>query len=65
MDNGELNLFPPAPLEVGQKVCYGEKKEGEPVSHRFCMRIAKMANLYQYCTSSGVIVGFHQTSISG
>ncbi|HEU5145675.1 MAG TPA: hypothetical protein VFT90_03135 [Chryseosolibacter sp.] len=37
-------------LEVGQRVCNGEKKDGKPASHTFLKRIAKMANLYQYCT---------------
>ena len=38
---------------VGQGVCQGGKKGGEPDNHRLFTRIAKMANLYQYCTPSG------------
>lgn len=37
-------------LKVGQGMCDGEKKDGKPASHTFFKRIAKMANLYQYCT---------------
>jgi hypothetical protein len=54
----------PATLEVGQRVCDGEKVDDMPINHRNFMRIAKMANLYQYCTSSGVIVGFPKALIS-
>lgn len=54
----------PATLEVGQRVCDREKQDGKPINHGFFMRIAKMANLYQYCTSSGVIVGFHKAWVS-
>jgi len=43
----------PATLEVGQRVCCGGKNDGKRIDHSYLLHIAKMANLYQYCTFSG------------
>ena len=40
----------PAASEIRQAVRYGKNRMGVPIDHDF-ISIAKMANLYQYCTS--------------
>jgi hypothetical protein len=42
----------------------GEKQDDKAVSHRFHMHIAKMANLSQYCISSGGIVWQTKTLVA-
>lgn len=41
------------PLEIGR--FKREKKSGETIIHTSCKRIAKMANLSQYCTPLEIV----------